>query len=151
MPGRSSKSFMAAKAQHDYAVYLFQQGFYGDSASQLDDLLQREETAELWSDWGTAQFGLGRLDEAEKGFRRALELDPGLSEAALNFATMLFSQQRCAEAVELFQRALPKLEPKDQAIVSEFIERCRERLGTAPQPTPKQRRRKKSRRAKAKR
>jgi tetratricopeptide (TPR) repeat protein len=142
---------MAAKAQHDYAVYLFQQGFYADSASQLDDLLHREETAELWSDWATAQFGLGRLDEAEKGFRRALELDPGMSEAALNFAAMLFSQQRCAEAVGLFERALPKLEPKERGIVSEFIERCRGQLGTTATSTPTQRRRKKSRRAKAKR
>ncbi len=142
---------MAAKAQHDYAVYLFQQGFYGDSASQLDDLLRREETAELWSDWATAQFGLGRLDEAEKGYRRALELDPESPEAAVNFATMLFSQQRCAEAVELFERALPKLDAKERVIVDEFIERCRGRLGTAATPTPKQKQRKKSGRAKAKR
>ena len=139
---------MAAKAQHDYAVYLFQQGFYGDSASQLNDLLHREETAELWSDWATAQFGLGRLDEAERGFRRALELDPGMPEAAVNFATMLVSQQRWAEAAELFQQAMPKLTPKEQAVVGEFIDRCREHLGMAA-PMSKPGGRKKSRRAKA--
>lgn len=142
---------MTAKAQHDYAVYLFQQGFYGDSASQLDDLLHREETAELWSDWATAKFGLGRLEEAEKGFRRALEFERGMPEASVNFAAMLFSQQRYAEAVGLFEQALPRLGTKERAVASEFIDRCREQLGTTATPTPKQRRQRNPRRAKAKR
>ena len=115
---------MATKAQHDYAVYLFQQGFYGDTVSQLDEILRVEETAERWSDWATAQYGMNQFAEAERGFRRALELDPELSEAATNLGMLLSSQKRWAEAVEMFERALPKLAGETRATVETFIAQC---------------------------
>lgn len=122
---------MASKAQRDYAVYLFQQGFYPDTVAQLDELLRVEETAERWSDWATAQFGLDHFAEAERGFRRALEMNPEMPEAAVNFGMLLSSQGRCAEAVELFERALPGLEGEGRSAVENFIVQCRAQLGAA--------------------
>jgi len=119
---------MAAKAQHEYAVYLFQQGFYEDAVKQLDDALREEETAERWSDWATAQFGSNHFAEAERGFRRALELSPELPEAAVNFGTMLASQSRWAEAIEMFEGVLARLEPDGRAAVRTFAEQCRAQL-----------------------
>jgi Flp pilus assembly protein TadD len=142
---------MAAKAQHDYAVYLFQQGFYGDTVRQLSELLRTEETAERWSDWATAQFGLNQLAEAERGFRRALELNPEMSEPAVNFGVMLIGQSRWAEAAELFERALPTLAPEGREIVSGFLGQCLAQLRGTPIATPKPKRAKRVRRAKAKR
>ena len=143
---------MATKAQHDYAVYLFQQGFYADTVSQLDELLRAEETSERWSDWATAQYGLNQLAEAERGFRRALELDPALSEAAVNFGVMLSGQRRWAEAVGRFETALPKLEGDARSTVENLIAQCRAQLGESAQkpPTSKLKPRKKKR-AKARR
>lgn len=141
---------MAAKAQHDYAVYLFQQGFYADTVSQLDELLRIEETGERWSDWATAQYGLNQFAEAERGFRRALELDPELSEAAVNFGIMLSSQGRWADAAQLFERALPKLQGDARNTVENLIAQCRGQLDAAAKSSsaPKSRPRRQKRWAK---
>lgn len=143
----------ATKAQHDYAVYLFQQGFYADTVSQLDELLRVEETAEKWSDWATAKYGLSQFVEAERGFRRALELDPGLGDAALNFGMMLSSQGRFQEALDLFERALPSVKGESRQAVENFIQQCRAQLrGASPKsPSKKRPRKRKRRNIKAKR
>jgi len=124
---------MAAKTQHDYAVYLFEQGFYADAISHLDELLQEKQTGDRWSDWATAHFALGQFAEAERGFRRALELSPELADAAVTFGTMLANLGRWKEAVEMLERALPKLEPEQRATISAFVEQCREHLGPGTQ------------------
>jgi Tfp pilus assembly protein PilF len=139
------------KAQHDYAVYLFQQGFYTDTVLQLDEVLRIEESAERWSDWATAQFGLNQFSEAEKGFRRALELDPGLADAAVNFGMMLSGQGRFAEAVECFEKALPQLQGDARNAVENFIRQGRAQLLPAAPEPPRPESRRKKRRAKAKR
>lgn len=104
---------MVAKAQHEYAVYLFQQGFFADVVTHLDEVLREEETAERWSDWATAQSALSHFPEAERGFRRALELAPDLPEPAVNFGAMLAVLGRWAEAIVTLEGALPKLDPQD--------------------------------------
>jgi Tfp pilus assembly protein PilF len=124
---------MAAKAQHEYAVYLFQQGFYKDAVKHLDEVLREEETGERWSDWATAQFALSHFAEAERGFRRALELDPDLTEAAVNFGTMLVSLSRWSEAIARLEGVLPKLEPDARVVVSALAEKCRAQLGVVAQ------------------
>jgi tetratricopeptide (TPR) repeat protein len=125
---------MAAKTQHDYAVYLFEQGFYADAISHLDEILQEIETGERWSDWATAQFALGQFAEAERGFRRALVLSPDLADAAVTFGTMLANLGRWKEAVAMLEGALPKLEPQQRAMIATFVEQCREHLVTATPP-----------------
>ena len=124
---------MAAKAQHGYAVYLFQQGFYEDAIKHLDEVLREGETGERWSDWATAQFALSHFAEAERGYRRALELSPDLSEAAVNFGTMLVSLSRWREAIDTFDGVLPKLEPEARAVVSALAEQCRTQLSPVTQ------------------
>jgi Flp pilus assembly protein TadD len=116
---------MSAKTQHEYAVYLFQQGYYEDAVKQIDEALREEETGERWSDWATAQFALSHFAEAERGFMRALELSPDLPEAAVNFGTMLVSLSRCGEAITMLEGVLPKLEPEARAVVGGLVEQCR--------------------------
>ena len=122
---------MAANAQHEYAVYLFQQGYYADAAKHLDEILREEETGERWSDWATAHFALREFDQAERGFRRALELNPNWTEAAVNFGTMLASLGRWKEAIAVYEGALPKLEPDARAMVQSLLEQCRAKLSDA--------------------
>ena len=124
---------MTANTQHQYAVYLFQQGFYADAVKHLDEVLHEEETGERWSDWATAQFALSQFTEAERGFRRSLELTPDLTEAAVNFGTMLVSLSRWREAIALYESVLPTLEPEARAVVSNLTEQCRVQLGSAVQ------------------
>jgi Tfp pilus assembly protein PilF len=124
---------MSAKTQHDYAVYLFQQGFYEDAVRHLDEVLQEKETADGWSDWATAQFALSHYAEAERGFRRALEMNPDLVDAAVNFGTLLVSLNRLAEAVALLDGVMPKMDPEPRAVVRTLAEQCRAKLKSAPQ------------------
>ncbi|HLJ24574.1 MAG TPA: tetratricopeptide repeat protein [Candidatus Acidoferrales bacterium] len=128
---------MAAKTQYDYAIYLFQMGFYEDAVSHLDEVLHEEETAERWSDWATAHFALSHFTEAERGFRRALQLNPDLPDAAVNFGTMLASLHRWQEAIDTLERSLPHLEPVPRAAVSALAGQCREQLGLAAQASDK--------------
>jgi Tfp pilus assembly protein PilF len=95
--------FHGAKEQHEYAVYLFQQGLCEHAVNQLDGVLREEETGERWSDWATAQFAQSHFAEAERGFRWAMELDPDLTEAAVNFGAMLVSLSRWKEAIALLE------------------------------------------------
>lgn len=127
---------METKAQHDYAVYLFQQGFYADAVALLDEVLRTDESAERWSDWATSQYALGRFPEAERGFRRALDLDPGMSDAAVNFGMLLSSQGRYREGAEFFEKALLKLEGDGRSAVENFILQCRAQLGAVSSPEP---------------
>ena len=122
-------TIMAAKAQHDYAVYLFQQGCYEDALTHLDEILREQESGELWSDWATAQFALSHFSEAEHGFRRALQMSPELTDASVTFATMLVSLSRWKEAIALFDDVLPKLDPEARAAVSPLAAQCRGQVG----------------------
>lgn len=129
-----TENLTAAKAQHEYAVYLFQRGLYADVVTHLDEVLREEETGERWSDWATAQFALGHFAEAERGFRRALELAPDLPEATVNVGTMLAGLRRWAEAIEMLGGVLPRLEPDGRATVGALVEQCRAQI-EAPQTT----------------
>jgi predicted Zn-dependent protease len=120
---------MSVKTQHDYAVYLFQQGCYEDALTQLDEVLRQQESGELWSDWATVQFALSHFAEAEQGFRRALKLSPELTDASVTFATMLVTLSRWKEAIALFDDVLPKLDPEARVAVSSLAEQCRGQVG----------------------
>jgi len=119
---------MSAKSQHDYAVFLFQQGRYEDAVMQFDELLRLEETGELWSDWATAQFAWSHYTEAERGYRRALQLSPSLADAAVNFGAMLVSLNRWREAIDMLEGVLPKLQPNARDSVRALVEQCRAQL-----------------------
>jgi tetratricopeptide (TPR) repeat protein len=125
---------MPAKTQHDYAVYLFQQGFYEDAILHLDEVLHEEETAERWSDWATAHFAAGHFQDAERGFQRALKLNPDHADAAVSLGAMLLSLRRWSEAIGMFEGVLPKLEPEARSFVSTLADQCREQMAqSSPQ------------------
>jgi tetratricopeptide (TPR) repeat protein len=47
-----------------------------------------------------------RWDEAEKAYRTAIEMDPGIAAASTNLGNLLFRQGRSAEAEELYRGAI---------------------------------------------
>jgi tetratricopeptide (TPR) repeat protein len=57
---------------------------------------------------------LGRFDDAERDFRRALELNPALSDAWYFYARFLFERGRLREAAEMFEEAA-RQNPEDYA------------------------------------
>ncbi len=61
--------------------------------------------ADVLSSIGSANLALGRLGQAEKMLRRALELDPEFVPALNNLGVVLMEQDNYGEARAMFQRA----------------------------------------------
>jgi len=57
---------------------------------------------------------IGKAEDAERDFRRALELNPSLADGCYFYARHLFQEGRLAEAAEMFEEAARK-NPEDYA------------------------------------
>lgn len=62
-------------------------------------------TAEVLTSLGSANLGLGRLNQAEDLLRRATEAEPDWPEPWNNLGVVLMERQKTAEASQIFQRA----------------------------------------------
>lgn len=67
--------------------------------------LEHGMTAEILSGMGTANLGLGRLGQAEKLLRQAVEAAPDWPEAWNNLGVVLIERGKTAEAANVFRRA----------------------------------------------
>lgn len=74
---------------HRRGLQLFGLGRLPEALSAFRKALAETDSAELWNDWAATQHFLGRADEAETGFRLALELDPHDQLAAANLEALL--------------------------------------------------------------
>ena len=75
-----------------------------------------------WIDLGNAQNKLGRRDEAEAAFRKALAVDPSSRDALNNLAWLLFEEQRYPEA-EPFARSAVAQPGPDSYLVLDTLAR----------------------------
>ena len=98
--------------KHQQGIRLFQEGQFEESARLIGEALLGTETSERWNDWATAVLSCGRPAEAEKGFRRALEMDPQNSEAAANLGVLLVGRERAADAVPFLERGMARADAK---------------------------------------
>ena len=62
-------------------------------------------TPEVLTALGSANLALGRLNQAERLLRRAVEAEPDWPEAWNNLGVVLIERDNTAEAVEVFKRA----------------------------------------------
>lgn len=81
--------------------------------------LSNQQVKELFAKARKAQVK-GRLDEAERGYKRLLKAAPQLAEVQFNLAEILVLRGRMAEASALFEAAL-KLRPKEPAIWISYL------------------------------
>lgn len=61
-------------------------------------------TAEMWNRWAGQQLTSGRGEEAERGYRRALELDAANRQAEVNLGLLLFARGRLEEGLGFLER-----------------------------------------------
>ncbi|HVJ91044.1 MAG TPA: tetratricopeptide repeat protein [Labilithrix sp.] len=71
--------------------------------------------AEAYHNLGLVMDQMGKKAEAEKNYRKALELSPDLEEPATNLAAILVESARHDEAVSLMKKAIAK-NPKNAAL-----------------------------------
>lgn len=118
---------MAYEEQHQYAVYLFEQGFFENAARLMAEVIREEATGERWNDWASAQADCGRYAEAEHGYQRAIELgDPG-GRATANLAVVLVRTQQYAPAIPLLKQAIKQATEQDVELLAKLLTLCHHR------------------------
>ncbi len=80
---------MTVQEQHQLGVQLFEKGQYQQAGQVFAEILDTGESSEIWNDWASAQAAAGRLEEAKRGFERALQLNPNNREAVGNLAVLV--------------------------------------------------------------
>lgn len=88
------------------AVALEEQGKVGEAAERYRALTRSHpDSPTAWTNYGNTQMQLGANDEAERSFRRALELEPESRDALNNLAWLLYQQKRLEEAERYARKA----------------------------------------------
>jgi len=128
---------LASDERYRQATLLAEQGQYGEALPLIEEALGEEETGERWSDWGAVQRALGNRENAERGFRKALELDPKLATAATNLGVLLFEAGKLEEAAPFLKQAHQSANG-EAAALSKLVEQC-EAARVAPPVTEAER------------
>lgn len=123
---------MPAAESHALALESFRKGNYADALYLLTDALAEEETGERWNDWATTHLAAHHPAIAERGFRRALNLDPDNLQIALNLGVLLATQERAREALPLLERAEPAAKPDEKPALASLLDQCRRSLRLSP-------------------
>jgi Flp pilus assembly protein TadD len=117
----NTKQSTTHQEKHQRARDLCHEGRPEEAVRLLDELLSEEHTTERWNDWATAQLLCDCGTEAEKGYRRALELDTQNSQAAANLGILLAARDRPKEAIPLLQQSLPGLGEQERTAVASVL------------------------------
>ena len=112
---------------HQRAVRLLRAGHRQESIRLLTEALREQESSEVWNDWATA-LNLWVSSEAERGYRRALELDPKRGLAMSLLGQLQSDRGKIDEAEKTFRQlsALPDKEYKPAHAIFVFSHGNRE-------------------------
>lgn len=120
---------------HQQALRLYTEGRMQEALMQLRAALKEEENSERWNDWAAVQHALGFAEQAEMGFRKALELDRNNLEAAANLGGILVARGRPAEAAPFLLTALKTSDASQRAAIQHVISRISTLSGAAATAT----------------
>jgi tetratricopeptide (TPR) repeat protein len=107
-----------------HAEALFHQGQFAAASQLLSDGISQAPSAKLWNDWAAVQVSLGQFQDAERGFRAALQLDPCSTQAAENLGALLFARLCYAEAAPLLRQSLAGASAQTRPVIEEMLAQC---------------------------
>ncbi len=107
------------------AEALFHQGQFAAASQLLSDGIAQAPSPKLWNDWAAVQVSLGQFQDAERGFRAALQLDPCSTQAAENLGALLFARGCHADAAPLLQQSLAGASAKTRPVIEEMLAQCK--------------------------
>ncbi len=116
---------MQAADKHQRGLDSYRFGRFDEAVRLFSEALQEQETSELWNDWASAQIAARRMAEAERGFHRALQLDPENADAAANLGALLAIAGRHAEALRFLDQSEPRVAGDAQDAVRRLAAECR--------------------------
>jgi len=117
---------MQNNGKHQRGIEHFQSGAYADAVHLLSEALTDHENCELWNDWATAQAACGHLEEAKKGYRRALQLNSGDCQSAANLGVLLYGEGKTDEAIPFLEQSVEGLDEAQLQAVQDLLQQCRE-------------------------
>jgi tetratricopeptide (TPR) repeat protein len=109
---------------YEEALRLFRAGHFPEALRCFSKALKERETSHGWNNWATAVERCGYPEKAEKGYRRALELDPRNSQAAANCGILLAQSARLSEAISFLARSLWGLDRQQRPAVEKLLRQC---------------------------
>ncbi|HEX9051207.1 MAG TPA: tetratricopeptide repeat protein [Anaeromyxobacter sp.] len=111
----------AAEIHHDLGAEALRGGRYPDALREFDAALaQDDRLPDAWRGRALVlDLGFGRSEEAEKDYRRAIELRPTFSEAHNDLGQLLARTGRYPEAISEFDAALENMLYKEP-----YVARC---------------------------
>ncbi|HEX9306074.1 MAG TPA: tetratricopeptide repeat protein [Anaeromyxobacter sp.] len=123
--GPSSKDRRSAEIHHDLGAEALRSGRYPDALREFDAALSIDEGfAEAHRGRGIVlDLGFGRLDEAEKAYRRAVAARPAFSEGHNDLGQLLARTGRFEEAIREFDAAVENMLYREP-----YVARCNKGL-----------------------
>jgi type IV pilus assembly protein PilF len=117
----SAKERRASEIHHDLGVEALRAGRAPDALKEFDEALANDERfPEAHVGRGLVlEYGFGKLEDAEKAYRRAIALRPGFSEAHNDLGQLLAKTGRYDDALKEFDLALENMLYKEP-----WIARC---------------------------
>jgi tetratricopeptide (TPR) repeat protein len=97
------------KTAQERAGELHAAGNLTAAAELLAAALAKQESSELWSDWGAVQASRGETGDAERAFRRALRMNTQCRPAAENLGVLLYARGQFGEAQTYLEQALTEV------------------------------------------
>ena len=86
----------------------------------LNSAISDNESPELWNDWATVQYAVGKPVEAEKGYHHSLSLAPKNRDASVNLGLLLMAQGRYDEADQFLSDHLNSLSDEEKSAIRTF-------------------------------
>jgi FkbM family methyltransferase len=123
---------MQGVQEHERGVKLFGEPRLEDAIQALERALNREATSERWNDWACVQLARGQSKDAEHGYRRALQLDPGDLLAATNLGVLLARSGRPEEAIPFLERGAAGIDEQQKATILKLLAQCRASVAGEP-------------------
>jgi SAM-dependent methyltransferase len=109
---------------HRLAVESYRKGELSQAERFMSAALRQGENSQVWNDWGMVQLALGRQGDAERGFRKALQLDNGFRKAASNLGILLFSTAQFTESAPFLRQAYTESASTEREMLSAMIAKC---------------------------
>ncbi len=119
--GVTAQDRQSAEIHHDLGVEALRAGRYPEALKEFDDSLKYDDVfSNAHRGRGlTLEWGFGKQEDAEREYRRAIELRPGYSEAHNDLGQLLAKTGRLQEAVKEFDAALANMLYKEP-----WVARC---------------------------
>jgi type IV pilus biogenesis/stability protein PilW len=110
------RAMQDAQTHRKMGVALLSEGNAGGAVTEFKAAVKANPwDEEALHELGLAWFAVGKHDEAERCFKKVLQMEPAFSQAKLNYGSLLLAEQRWDEAITVLEPAAEDPEYRERA------------------------------------